>query len=202
MKQFYPGCIWKIPVTEDVVYLTFDDGPDPEITPKVLDVLKDFDAKATFFCVGNNVVKYPEVYARILEEGHRTGNHSYSHLNGWKTPNEQYISDILKASAYIDSKLFRPPYGRMTAFQRKLLTGQFEGRKKLFDIIMWDVLSGDFDLSITAEKCRDNVIRNAERGSIITFHDSRKAYPRLEKALPESLKFLKEKGFRFDVLPL
>lgn len=202
MKQFYPGCIWKIPVTEDVVYLTFDDGPDPEITPKVLDVLKDFDAKATFFCVGNNVVKYPEVYARILEEGHRTGNHSYSHLNGWKTPNEQYISDILKASAYIDSKLFRPPYGRMTAFQRKLLTGQFEGTKKLFDIIMWDVLSGDFDLSITAEKCRDNVIRNAERGSIITFHDSRKAYPRLEKALPESLKFLKEKGFRFDVLPL
>lgn len=202
MKQFYPGCIWKIPVTEDVVYLTFDDGPDPEITPKVLDVLKDFDAKATFFCVGNNVVKYPEVYARILEEGHRTGNHSYSHLNGWKTPNEQYISDILKASAYIDSKLFRPPYGRMTAFQRKLLTGQFEGTKKLFDIIMWDVLSGDFDLSITAEKCRDNVIRNAERGSIITFHDSRKAYPRLEKALPESLKFLKEKGFKFDVLPL
>jgi len=202
LKQFYPGCIWKIPVTEDILYLSFDDGPDPEITPWVLDVLKTFNAKATFFCVGKNVRDYPQIYSRILEEGHRTGNHSFSHLNGWKVPNKEYIDDIIKAREYIDSTLFRPPYGRISSFQRKLLTGKSESRNKLFDIIMWDVLSGDFDLSMTAEKCKENVIKNAEKGSIVTFHDSRKAFPRLKEALPKVMEYFSEKGFRFETIPV
>lgn len=202
MRKWYSECIWKLPVTENIIYLSFDDGPDPQVTPFVLDVLRDYNAKASFFCIGKNVVEFSGVYSSILERGHRTGNHTHHHLNGWKVSNKEYIDDILKAKEYIDSKLFRPPYGRISNFQMKMLSGKGETNKKLFDIIMWDVLSGDFDLSLTAEKCAENVIKNAEKGSIVTFHDSKKAFPRLKESLPKVLDFFSQKGFRFEVLPV
>ncbi|MGZ5248438.1 MAG: polysaccharide deacetylase family protein, partial [Flavitalea sp.] len=135
------------------MYLTFDDGPHPIATPFVLDALKAHNAKATFFCIGKNVEAFPELYRRILLEGHRVGNHTYHHLNGWKMSDQDYVADILKAKKVIDSNLFRPPYGRITNFQAKLLQRNFTAKEELFRIIMWNVLSGDFDQSIDGEQC-------------------------------------------------
>lgn len=193
LKKLYPGCIWNFPRDEKVIYLTFDDGPHPVATPFVLDTLKQFDAKATFFCIGKNVEEHPGIYKRILVEGHAVGNHTHNHLNGAKSVNEEYIANIKKAKKYIDSNLFRPPYGRITHFQVKLLN-------RAFRIIMWDVLSADFDDTISPEKCGKNVINNAREGSIVVFHDSAKAFKRLEKALPQSLEALAGKGFRFEAI--
>lgn len=200
LKNIFPAYTWKIDTSEQVVYLTFDDGPHPQITPFVLEQLAFYNAKATFFCIGNNVAKYPETYKRILLEGHRVGNHTYSHLNGWKTNDKQYLDDIVKARDYINSDLFRPPYGRITGFQARLLTRINTSDHSLFRIIMWDVLSGDFDSKITAEKCQSNVLKNVSPGSIVTFHDSEKAFPRLQKSLPEILKGLSAKGYRFEAI--
>ncbi len=179
---------WNIPTKEKEIYLTFDDGPHPTITPFVLDQLKAYNAKATFFCIGKNVDQYTHVYRRIIDEGHKVGNHTYDHLNGWKTTDKDYFENISKASKIIDSHLFRPPYGRITKFQAKHLSG-------LFKIVMWDVLSADFDVSITKENCLANVLSNIQAGSIIVFHDSEKALPRLEFALPSVLQYLKENNF-------
>lgn len=199
----YPDCVWDIPAQDDVLYLTFDDGPHPVATPFVLNELKKFNAKATFFCIGKNVVEYPGIYKRILVEGHRVGNHSYNHLNGWKVENEKYIADIILARKFIDSDIFRPPYGRITKFQNRLLTAfSSQAQKELFKIIMWNVISGDFDLSVTPEKCASNVIRNAERGSVIVFHDSQKAFSKLQYALPEVLKHFAGKNYRFGNIPI
>ncbi|MCO5285357.1 MAG: polysaccharide deacetylase family protein [Chitinophagaceae bacterium] len=178
------------------VYLTFDDGPHPEITPYVLEQLALFQAKATFFCIGEQVEKYPEVYQQILDAGHRTGNHTYSHLNGWKTSDEKYFKDVEKAAAVIKSKLFRPPYGKIRRFQLKIITGERLGLRP----VMWHVLSGDFDTSLKPEQCYLNVVKNTSPGSIIVFHDSEKAFPRLKDTLPKALKYLKDKGFSFDIL--
>ncbi|HVX26934.1 MAG TPA: polysaccharide deacetylase family protein [Parafilimonas sp.] len=187
--------VWKIPTTEKILYLTFDDGPHETATPFVLDQLKQFNAKATFFCLGKNVASHPDIYKRILNEGHATGNHTYNHLNGWKEKKEKYIDDITDAAKYINSKLFRPPYGRVSPFVLKTLC------KKLgYKIIMWHVLSGDFDEENTPEKCSENVINNAVPGSIIVFHDSQKAWNSLKLALPEVLKKFTEKGFSFKHL--
>lgn len=199
----YPDCVWDIPVQDNILYLTFDDGPHPEATPFVLDELKKYNAKATFFCIGKNVVQFPEIYKRILTEGHRTGNHSFNHVNGWKVDDKKYIDDVMQAKKFIDSDIFRPPYGRITKFQSQLLSGkQTTGHKQLFKIIMWNVLSADFDLSITPEKCATNVIRNARRGSVIVFHDSQKAFSKLRFALPEVLKHFTSKNFRFEEIKL
>jgi peptidoglycan/xylan/chitin deacetylase (PgdA/CDA1 family) len=201
LKKFYPDCVWDIPAQDDVLYLTFDDGPHPEATPFVLDELKRYDAKATFFCIGKNVVEYPEIFKRILVEGHRAGNHSYNHLNGWKVGDKEYIEDILQARKFIDSDIFRPPYGRVTKFQNRLLTtSEAPSKQPLFKIIMWNVLSADFDVSITPEKCASNVINNATRGSIIVFHDSQKAFLKLKFALPKVLQHFAEKKFRFEAI--
>ena len=197
LKQLYPAGIWDIPGKEKVLYLTFDDGPHPTATPFVLDELKKYNAKATFFCIGKNVVEYPDIYRRILFEEHKVGNHTYNHLNGWKVSDETYIQDITKAASVIDSKLFRPPYGRITKFQAKLLTDRDGGRNPLYRILMWNILSADFDTEISPEKCASNVIRNAGNGSIVVFHDSEKAFSRLKYALPETLKFFAGKGFEF-----
>ena len=198
LKKMYPGCIWDIPVHEDLLYLTFDDGPHPEATTFVLDELKKFNAKATFFCIGKNVVEYPEIYKRILLEGHRVGNHTYNHLNGWKVDDQKYIQDILEARKVIDSNIFRPPYGRITQFQNRILTtSSTQNQNELFKIIMWNVLSADFDLTVSLETCASNVIRNAKKGSIIVFHDSQKAFPKLQFALPRVLKHFAEKNFKF-----
>lgn len=196
-KLLYAQCVWKLPSKEKIIYLTFDDGPHPQITPFVLDTLKKYEAKATFFCIGKNVAAYPDCYRKILEQGHSTGNHTDNHLNGWKVKDEEYLNDILAASKYIDSNMFRPPYGRISRFQVKALR---EKKKNPFNIIMWDVLSGDFDKTIDAEKCATHVIVHASNGSIVVFHDSEKAFPRLEVALPKVLEFFSKKGFRFEAL--
>ncbi|MBC7827266.1 MAG: polysaccharide deacetylase family protein [Chitinophagaceae bacterium] len=199
LKKIYPDCIWDIPSQENVMYLTFDDGPHPEVTPFVLDELKKYNAKATFFCIGKNVVEYPEIYKRVLVEGHRVGNHSFNHLNGWKVEDEKYLADIMHARKFIDSDIFRPPYGRITKFQNRLLTASpSQSQKRLFKIIMWNVLSADFDLSVTPQQCASNVIRNAKRGSIVVFHDSQKAFSKLKFALPEVLKHFAEKNYKFE----
>ena len=201
LKTLYPLCTWNFTRDENVIYFTFDDGPHPVATPFVLDTLKEYNAKATFFCIGKNVVAYPEIYKRILNEGHSVGNHTHNHLNGWKTPDQEYIKNIGEARRYIDSNLFRPPYGRITKFQVRLLTAAENLKQKtVFKIIMWDVLSGDFDIASTADKCVKNVTSNAKAGSVVVFHDSEKAMPRMQKALEKSLKYFSEKGFSFNAI--
>lgn len=194
LKNIYPNLIWDIPTQEKKLFLTFDDGPHPIITNQVLDLLKAYNAKATFFCIGNNVVKYPEVYKRIIDEGHAVGNHTFNHLNGWKTPDELYLNDIEKTRDYIDSNLFRPPYGRISRFQiQQLLKPKYQMK-----MIMWTVLSGDFDQDISAEKCLNNVLLSTKAGSIIVFHDSEKAAEKMLYALPKVLEQFSKKGFAFE----
>jgi peptidoglycan/xylan/chitin deacetylase (PgdA/CDA1 family) len=201
LKSLYPGCTWNFSRDNPVIYFTFDDGPHPQATPFVLDTLQQFNAKATFFCIGKNVAAHPDIYKRIINEGHTAGNHTYNHLNGWKTSDEEYINNIGEARKYIDSKLFRPPYGRITKFQIRLLTATENIKQPaVFRIIMWDVLSGDFDQTASAEKCVKNVTSNAKAGSIVVFHDSDKAFPRMQKALIESLRYFSERGFKFEAI--
>jgi peptidoglycan-N-acetylglucosamine deacetylase len=195
VKKIFPFYTWSIPTTEKILYLTFDDGPHPEITPFVLKELKKYNALATFFCIGKNVLAYADIYKQILGEGHTVGNHTQNHLNGWKTPNDVYIKDIADAANYIDSNLFRPPYGRITLFQAKNLSAAMKGRKA--KIIMWDVLSADFDHGITAEQSLQFVIFRSSPGSIIVFHDSEKAFQKLNYVLPKILHHFSERGFRF-----
>ncbi len=190
LKKWYPSSIWNMPRDKKNIYLSFDDGPHPVATPFVLDILKKFNAQATFFCIGKNVRQEPALYRRILDEGHRVGNHTHNHLNGWKTPNEKYFENIAKAATHIDSHLFRPPYGRTTHFQ----SAQLRADPFNYKIIMWDVLSADFDTTISGEQSAKNVIKNARNGSIVIFHDSEKAYERLKIALPETLSYFSEKG--------
>ena len=189
LKQIFSSAlIWKMPAEKNEIYLTFDDGPHPEITPFVLDQLKRYNAKATFFCIGKNVQQYHYVFRRILDEGHSVGNHTYNHLNGWKSSDKEYFENIILAKKHIDSNLFRPPYGGISGFQVQQL-------KATFKIIMWDVLSGDFDMNLSPQLCLENVLTNTRPGSVIVFHDSEKAFPRLEYALPKALEFFEEKGF-------
>ncbi len=202
VKKMLPGYTWSIPTKEKKIYLSFDDGPHPVATPFVLDALRQFSAKASFFCIGKNVKAYPDIYKRIIQEGHRTGNHTFHHLNGRKSTSEEYIRDILDARKYIDSNLFRPPYGRISRFQARLLTASENPRQEaVFRVIMWDVLSGDFDMKISPEKCAENVTRNAGPGSIVVFHDSEKAFPRMRVALMETLNFFTGRGYRFETIP-
>jgi peptidoglycan-N-acetylglucosamine deacetylase len=199
-KKIFSSYVWSLPSDKNVVYLTFDDGPHPTITPWVLDQLKQFDAKATFFCIGNNVDKYPDVYQKILNEDHTTGNHTYHHLNGWKTDDKKYLEDISKAAQLIKSNLFRPPYGKIKNNQAKTINDAMQiGNEK---IIMWDVLSADFDSTISPEECLCNVLENVSAGSIIVFHDSEKAFNNLKYVLPKTLKSLKEEGFDFKKIEL
>ena len=196
LKKLYPAYTWHLPSVHKVLHLTFDDGPHQTATPFVLDQLKKYNAKATFFCIGKNVVSHPAIYERILEEGHAVGNHTYHHLNGWKTDDDIYISDIGKASQHINSRLYRPPYGKIKKSQSKKIS-QKASLHLPFSIIMWDVLSGDFDVKISPQKCSNNVIKNAESGSVIVFHDSTKAWSRMSYALPQVLHYFAELGFAF-----
>ena len=208
LKRLYPSFVWELPTDEKVLYLTFDDGPHEKATPFVLDQLKQYQAKATFFCIGKNVSANPGIYRRILDEGHRAGNHTQDHLNGWKTNDADYINNVHEAAKYIDSNLFRPPYGRVTKFQAKLLQRKTELLKSIqqpfsvpaFRIIMWTVLSGDFDLKISPTKCRDNVLLNTSPGSIILFHDSAKAWDRMHIALPATLEYFSSQGYTFKAI--
>ena len=198
LRAYYPSLVWQINTEKKDIYLTFDDGPNEKVTPFVLDTLNQFEAKATFFCIGNNVDRNKEVYHRILEEGNSVGNHTQSHLNGWKTSNYYYIKNITIANERIASSLFRPPYGRIKKSQIKSLQMPDSSLK----IIMWSVLSGDFDTTITGEKCLNNVIRHTKNGSIIVFHDSEKAFDRLKYALPKTLAHFSKLGYQFKPLDM
>ena len=195
LKKLYPKRLWSVDTKEKIIYLTFDDGPHPVATPFVLDELKKHNAKATFFCIGKNVVEYPAIYKRIVEEGHAIGNHTQHHLNGWKTEKETYLADITIAAKHIESSLFRPPYGRIRSQQANSLTDAMNNTSA--KIVMWDVLSGDFDVDLSPEKCYENVVKHTRPGSIIVFHDSLKAFERLKFALPLVLKHFSEQGYRF-----
>ncbi len=195
IKTIFPNYVWNIPNKEKKVYLTFDDGPIPEITEWVLDQLKKHDFKATFFCIGNNIEKYPQIFKKTIEAGHAIGNHTFNHLKGWKTNNKEYIENVSQCKKTIcrlnneHSHLFRPPYGKIKPSQSKIL------RQQGYKIIMWDIISMDFDQTISPEQCLKNVLKNVSPGSIIVFHDSKKAEPNLRYILPTVLVFLKEKGF-------
>ena len=195
LRWIYPGLIWKKPV-KNTIFLTFDDGPIPEVTPFVLDTLARYDAKATFFCIGDNVRKHPDIYQQVLNGGHSVGNHTFNHLKGWKTPDEDYVQNYDQCQEYVDSDLFRPPYGKITRSQIKKL-------KELnpdVQIVMWDVLSGDFDTKMNPGKCLRKIVDKTCPGSIVVFHDSLKAFPILEDVLPKALEFWKRKGYRFEGL--
>lgn len=196
VKKMFPDRTWFVKTDEKILYFTFDDGPHSGATLFVLDELKKYNAKATFFCIGKNVKEYFSLYQKILFEGHHVGNHTYHHLNGWKTADKKYLEDIMEASKIIDSHLFRPPYGRITNFQAKAISGE---RLKL-KTVMWDVLSGDFDPSVSGENCYLNVVNNAKKGSIVVFHDSQKAFPALSYALPRLLSYYSQNGFQFAAL--
>jgi peptidoglycan/xylan/chitin deacetylase (PgdA/CDA1 family) len=198
LKKIYPSYLWSVNTKDKILYLTFDDGPHPEITPFVLRELKRYGALATFFCIGKNVVAHPAIYKRIQDEGHTVGNHTYHHLNGWKTENEIYLKDIAEAAKVIDGSLFRPCYGRITRFQAKNLKPVMNGKEPT--IVMWDVLSGDFDIDCTPLQCLANVVFASVPGSIIVFHDSEKAFPKLEYTLPRMLNHFSEKGYLFKAL--
>jgi peptidoglycan/xylan/chitin deacetylase (PgdA/CDA1 family) len=180
-----------------VLYLSFDDGPHPEATPFVLEQLAIFNAKASFFCIGKNVQLFPEIYNEIIAAGHAVGNHTQNHMNGWNNHTDDYITDIQEATKSIHSNLFRPPYGRISFAQIKALRSDPSLPQ---DIIMWDVLSGDFDTTITGEQCAQNVIQHAGPGSIIVFHDSAKAMDRLRIALPKVLAHFSKLGYQFKAL--
>jgi len=196
LKKLYPGLVWQIPATEKVLYLSFDDGPHPVATPFVLDELKKYEARATFFCIGKNVEAYPQIYRRLLLEGHRVGNHTQHHLNGWKVDDKLYLENVREAARWINSDLFRPPYGRIGVLQSSVLrSAPFN-----YHIVMWDVLSADFDRRLTAAQCARHVTRSARPGSIVVFHDSEKALERLRGALPLVLKHFSDLGYRFEAI--
>ncbi|MBD0331539.1 MAG: polysaccharide deacetylase family protein [Chitinophagaceae bacterium] len=193
IKRLFPKYIWSIPSTEKNVYLTFDDGPHPTITPFVLDQLKKINAEATFFCIGKNVQQYENVFQHMISEGHAIGNHTQNHLNGWKTSTDEYLNDVASAAKIIQSNLFRPPYGKIKMDQVRKLSLIIPKPR----IIMWDVLSGDFDERILPYRCMQNILRNVTAGSIVVFHDSEKAQKNLEYVLPLVLKELINRDYSF-----
>lgn len=200
LRMFYPSLLWEMPKGEKKLYLTFDDGPHPTITPQVLEILKKFNAKATFFCIGNNVNKYKDTFELIKKEGHSVGNHTFNHERGWKTKTQDYVNSVIEANALIQSPLFRPPHGRIKFSQiTKLL--KFESSRILnFRIVAWTVISYDWDKSLSPEDCFNNVIKNADDGSIIVFHDSEKAVNNMIPALTKILEYYTDKGYSFEKL--
>lgn len=193
VKALYSSLVWNMPRDKNTVYLTFDDGPHPQITEEVLTQLDQFDARATFFCIGDNVRKFPAMFDKVKANGHTIGNHTYNHLNGWKTNQYTYLKNTLMCQALTHAQFFRPPYGRISRQQAHTLG-------KRFRIVMWDVLSADFDQSISREKCLNNVLSNIQPGSIVVFHDSEKAAERMLYVLPKTLEYIREKGWKMEAL--
>lgn len=195
IQNLFPNYTWKVPTTEKVLYLTFDDGPTPEMTPWILEQLAAYDAKATFFCVGEQIEQHPAQYEAILAAGHRVGNHTHTHPNGWNTDNITYFHDVRRCARLIKTDLFRPPYGKLMPKQAQFL-------ERHYQIVMWDVMSGDFDESITPETCLRNVVNNAKEGSLVVFHDNAKSREKLQYALPRTLAHYAELGYRFEAIQL
>lgn len=193
IQNLFPNFVWRMPAGEPVIYLTFDDGPIPGVTPWVLEQLAAYDARATFFCVGENVQRHPEVFQAVIGAGHTVGNHTSHHMDGWATDNLPYFHDVRRCARLVSSDLFRPPYGRMRPRQAQFL-------QRHYQIVMWDVLSGDFDPHLSPEQCLHNVIDNATAGSIVVFHDSLKAEEKLRYALPRTLEHFAARGYRFEAL--
>ena len=192
LRWLYPRATWRMDKQDHSVYLTFDDGPIPETTPFILETLKKYNIKATFFMVGDNVRKYPELYRQIVEAGHRVGNHTFNHIGGFKHTIKTYSYNTEKANAYIHSNLFRPPHGWMRLDQYAWL-----GRK--YRIVMWDLVTRDYSKWMTAEDVLNNVKHYARNGSIITFHDSLKSIDKLHFALPASIEWLSAQGYKFKI---
>ena len=193
LRWIYPSAMWRINPQKKSVYLTFDDGPIPEATPFVLDVLDRYGVKATFFMVGDNVRKYPEIYKMVVERGHCVGNHTFNHIGGFRHSSKEYLENTEKANLLIHSHLFRPPHGWMRILQYRLL-------RKHYRIVMWDLATRDYSKRMTAADVVNNVKRYARNGSIITFHDSLKSIEKLRTALPESLQWLKDEGYSFELI--
>ncbi len=198
IQNCFPHFIWRIPTNEKIIYLTFDDGPIPEVTPWVLEQLKNYQAKATFFCIGDNIRKHHHIFEKLLSDGHSVGNHTFHHLNGWKHNTDAYIANVKMCEEYLhgySQKLFRPPYGRLTAQQSRILREQ-----ENYQIMMWNVLSGDFDQQLDEKRCLKKTIQYTKSGSIVIFHDSQKAKKNLYYTLPRYLEYFNEQGFRFEKL--
>lgn len=193
LPLIFPSLLWKVKTKENVIYITFDDGPHPDITPKVLEILNQYNAKATFFCVGENVEKYPETFQLILDANHAVGNHTYNHIKGWKTNTVNYTENINKASKFIGSSLFRPPYGRITMEQIKSVS-------KDYKIIMWSVLTRDYEKNLNINKAIRKLCNQTSQGDIVVFHDSRKAEMNMFILLKQMLEFFSKQGYRFEKL--
>jgi peptidoglycan/xylan/chitin deacetylase (PgdA/CDA1 family) len=205
IQKLFPRRVWSHPNVCGNVFLSFDDGPIPEVTPWVLDELKKYDAQATFFCIGENVTKHPEIFKRIISEGHSIGNHTFHHINGWKSSASEYIDDVNLAESSMrkifnapasSQKLFRPPFGKLRSKQANLL------QRKGYKIIMWDIISADFDTRISKEQCLQNVIKRMQPGSIVVFHDSLKVEKNLRYTLPRLLEFIHENNWNSRAIKL
>jgi peptidoglycan/xylan/chitin deacetylase (PgdA/CDA1 family) len=194
LKPLASDLVWNFDRSTRNIYITFDDGPTEHITPEILDILRAFDAKATFFCIGGNVAKWPGNYRAIQNEGHSVGNHTWNHMSGWEYSDFSYYKNVLECGLVVKSNLFRPPYGRITRSQVK-------GLKQRYKIIMWDVLSADWSADTTPEKCYENAVNNCQPGSIVVFHDSEKAKKNMLYALPKALKFWAKEGYQFKKIP-
>jgi peptidoglycan-N-acetylglucosamine deacetylase len=192
-KKIYSRCLWQMPATEDKVYLTFDDGPHEEVTPFVLDVLADRKALASFFLIGKNAEARPDLVRRIVEDGHALGSHTWNHLNGWKVPDQAYLDDVARAARIIPGNLFRPPYGRISQSQSRKLEKQLK-----LKVVMWTLLSGDFDTELSGERCLRQVLKDMRSGDIIVFHDSAKASAKLRFVLPRVMDEIEKRGWTCD----
>tara|TARA_B100000161_G_scaffold244640_1_gene199054 strand:+ start:3514 stop:4125 length:612 start_codon:yes stop_codon:yes gene_type:complete len=193
IQFFFPSLLWSKKRDKKILYLTFDDGPYNMLSPFILDELKKYKAKATFFYLGSKAEKYPQLIKRCKDENHKIGNHTYSHPNGWKTKNNRYYQDIEKANKLLNSNLFRPPYGRIKPSQINHL-------KKYYKIIMWDILSWDFDKKTSPEECYNNIIKNTKSGSIIVLHENEKSAKTVKEVLPKILSYFSSQGFKFEKL--
>lgn len=195
IQSLFPRIHWRNETEEPVVHLTFDDGPIPEVTPWVLDQLGRYQAKATFFCVGHNIEKHPDVFARLLAEGHLAGNHTYHHLDGWSTDNRSYFKNIRMTRDLVGNRLFRPPYGHLRPSQAQFL-------QRHYQVVLWDILSGDFDRQLQPEDCLRNVLQHVRPGSIIVLHDNIKSFSTLRYVLPRLLESLSAQGYRMETVPV
>ena len=194
IRVLYPkSLVWRVPTSRNEIFLTFDDGPVPEITPRVVNILKKYNVKATFFCVGENVHRYPELFDLLQKEGHAVGNHTYHHVKAWKTDYNVYLSEVEQCSRLVKSNLFRPPHGQINRKIARQL-------RKDYKIIMWSALTGDYDKNLSGVLCLANAINNTRPGAIIVFHDSLKASERMEYALPQYIEYCLEQGYTFGRL--